>query len=201
MKKVLLLSPAHPYRGGIAASSERLAYEFQEMGYQVEIITFTLQYPSFLFPGKTQFTDDPAPEDLHIERKLNAVNPFSWWKVGREIRRRKPDLIVTRFWLPFIGPSIGSVVRLARKNGFTKAICIADNVIPHEKRPGDKILSRYLLRSMDGFIVMSKSVGKDLEQFKIKAPYRFSPHPLYDNYGASATREEALDHLGLDPIF
>jgi D-inositol-3-phosphate glycosyltransferase len=197
MKKVVILSPANPYRGGIASSSERLAIELQKEGYEVEIHTFRLQYPNLLFPGKTQYTDDPPPAELSIKRTIHSMNPFNWWRLGNRLKKERPDLIVTRFWIPFIGPSLGTIARIAARNGVTKAICISDNIIPHEKRPFDKLLTRYFVRSMHGFVVMSKSVGEDLRQFSNQVPFRFVPHPIYDNYGVPVSREEALAHLGL----
>ena len=195
---LVMLTPAFPYRGGIAASSERLAYEFQKEGYKVIIYTFTLQYPDFLFPGKTQYAEGPAPEGLEIKRVLNSINPFNWLQVGNEIRGLNPDIVVTRFWIPFMGPSLGTVLRQVRKNKQTKVIAIVDNIIPHEKRIGDRQLSNYFLGSVDGCIVMSKSVGEEIQSFSNNKPVRFIPHPIYDNYGKAVSRDKALTYLGLD---
>lgn len=121
-QKIVLISPAHPLRGGIAASSERLALALQDAGHEVVIYSFSLQYPGFLFPGKTQFSDEPAPEGLNIKTKLNSVNPFNWILSGRAIAKEKPDQIIVRFWLPFMGPCLGTVLRVAKffsKNHFT----------------------------------------------------------------------------------
>jgi glycosyltransferase involved in cell wall biosynthesis len=198
MKKIVLLSPAHPLRGGIASSSERLAQELQEEGYEVVIYSFSLQYPGFLFPGKTQYTDDPPPPGLTIRPVLNSVSPLSWWKVGRALRREAPDLIIVRFWIPFMGPSLGTVLRIARAGGRkTKVICISDNIIPHEKRPFDRLFTRYFIGAADAFLVMSRAVGEELRQFTSKLPWRFVPHPVYDNYGAPVSRELALNYFGL----
>jgi glycosyltransferase involved in cell wall biosynthesis len=197
-KNIILLSPAHPLRGGIAASSERLAQELQAQGAKVEIISFRLQYPGFLFPGKTQYTDDPAPEGLKISTLVNSINPFNWLKVGNQIRRAQPDLLIVRYWLPFMGPCLGTIARIAKRNKHTRVIAITDNVTPHEKRPGDRLLTRYFVNSADGFVVMSRSVGEDLRQFTASKPYRYTPHPIYDSYGELVLREAALRQLQLD---
>jgi D-inositol-3-phosphate glycosyltransferase len=196
IKKIVLLSPAHPLRGGIAAFTERFAMELQNNGYEVVIYSFSLQYPSFLFPGKTQFSTDPAPADLNIRPCVNSVNPFNWLKIGLELRRLRPDLIIPRYWLPFMGPCLGSILRLARGNGHTKVVAIADNVLPHEKRPGDRIFTRWFVNACDAFVVMSQSVMDDLRQFTQK-PAACIPHPIYDNYGEKSPREVALAQLGL----
>ncbi len=200
---IVMLTPAYPYRGGIAASSERLAYEFQMKGYKVIIYTFTLQYPNFLFPGKTQYADGPAPEGLEIIEALNSVNPLSWYQVGKEIRALNPAIVVTRFWIPFMGPALGTTLRQVRKNKKIKVVAIVDNIIPHEKRIGDRQLSGYFLGSVDGCVVMSKSVGEEIQGFVADKPVEFVPHPIYDNYGKAVSRKKALDYLKLkeDPNY
>jgi D-inositol-3-phosphate glycosyltransferase len=195
--KIILLAPAHPYRGGLASFTDRLAMQFEAEGHQAEIVTFSLQYPKILFPGKTQYTDAPAPRGISISRLLNSVNPFSWIKTGMVIRKSKPDILLIRFWLPFMGPALGTVSRLARSNRHTRAICIFDNVVPHEKRPGDVLLTKYFARSIDGAVVMSGSVGEELRAFRKNIPIRLNPHPIFDNYGAPVDRETALAALNL----
>lgn len=199
--KIVILGPAHPYRGGIAALNDRLAVELIKEGHEVTVFNFSLQYPKFLFPGKTQYTDDPAPRNVTILRKVNAVNPLNWWKVGRELRRLRPELIIVRFWLPFMGPALGTICRIARRNKYTKVVCIADNIIPHEKRIGDASFTSYFVKGVDGFIAMSQEVFKDLEKFVPHPVRRFAPHPVYDHYGEIIPREVALAHLKLDTEF
>lgn len=196
--KIISLGPAHPYRGGPATFNDRLAQQFISEGHNCEIITFRLQYPGILFPGKTQFTDTPAPEGVKISRMLNSVNPFNWIATGLKIKKMKPDVLLLRFWLPFLGPSLGTVARIVRSNGHTKVICIFDNVVPHEKRIGDRVLTRYLTKSIDGAIVMSVSVLEDLRHFRKSIPVKLSPHPLFDNYGKLTDRPGAIDALGLN---
>jgi glycosyltransferase involved in cell wall biosynthesis len=197
--KILIVGPAWPYRGGIADFDERIAREYIKKGDEVEIFTFTLQYPSFLFPGKTQYSPDPRPEDLDIKRKVNSINPFNWIKVGRELKKKNADLLIIKFWLPLMAPCFGTIARIVKGNGKTKVVSILDNIIPHEHRPGDKILSKYFVSSIDAFIAMSKSVYDDLKSLNDKKPCLLSPHPIYDNFGTAVSREEAVGSLGLDP--
>lgn len=195
-EKVILLGSAYPLRGGLSAFNERLIREFQSQGFECEIYTFKLQYPSFLFPGKTQYSDDPAPVDLNINVKVNSINPFNWIKVGFELRKKKPKLLIVKFWLPFMSPCFGTICRIAKRNNYTKVVSIVDNILPHEKRPGDRILAKYWTGSADGFIAMSKNVLNDLAQFTSKPKY-LSPHPIYDNYGSSISKTEARSKLGI----
>ena len=196
--KIIIIGPAFPYRGGISAFGERLANEYISQGHNVEMYTFTLQYPSFLFPGKTQYSDGPAPEGLRITRRINSVNPFNWISVGREIKKKRPDLLITNFWLPFMAPCQGTIERIVRRNNHTRIVAILHNIIPHEHRPGDKVLSRYFVRSTQSFVAMSKAVLSDLGHFDQKKPRTFCPHPLYDHYGELIPKEEARLALGLD---
>lgn len=196
--KVIILGTAYPYRGGLSAFNERLAYEYQSMGHEVEIYTFTLQYPSFLFPGKTQYSDGPAPEGLVIHRRVNSCNPFNWVSVGREIAKKRPDLMITKFWLPFMAPCFGTIARCVRRNGHTRCVSILDNVIPHEHHIGDKAFVRYFVGAEDGFVAMSRSVMNDLGLFDVVKPRAFCPHPLYDHYGQVMPKDEAKRMLGLD---
>ena len=196
--KIVVLGTAWPYRGGIALFNERLAKEFQKENDEVITYTFTLQYPSFLFPGKTQYSEEPAPQDMNIVRKVSSVNPFNWIKVGRELKKMAPDLIVIGFWLPFMAPCLGTIARIARKNGKTKVVSVVHNIVPHEHRIGDKMFATYFCNSVDGFVAMSDSVLNDLTLFDSVKPRVFCRHPLYDNFGKQVDREEALSELGLD---
>ena len=196
--RVAILGPAWPYRGGIAAFNERLARQYQAEGHEVEIVTFTLQYPSFLFPGTTQFSTEPAPDGLSISRKINSVNPFSWIRTGCYLRRRRPDLIVSPFWLPFMAPAFGTILRIARRKG-TRLVAVLHNLIPHERRIGDRQFASSFIRSNDAFVTLSRSVLDDIDQFdpQRKRPRTYSPHPIYDHYGATLTPVEARRAIGL----
>jgi D-inositol-3-phosphate glycosyltransferase len=196
--RITILGPAYPFRGGIAALNEQLAKQLESEGHEVNIVSFTLQYPKILFPGKTQFTTDQATFNFPITREVNSINPFNWFKTGRKIKKFKPDLIIVRFWLPFMAMSLGTICKIAKRNGHTKIISIVDNIIPHEKRPGDKFLSKYFINNADGFITMSKSVLKELDLFDKQKPKLYTPHPIYDHYGLVEAREVAIKKLGLD---
>ena len=196
--KVVIIGSAHPLRGGgITTFNHRLAKAFQEGGHDCSLVSFSLQYPSFLFPGKSQFTDEPAPEGLYIRSLINSINPLNWLTVGRQLQKEKPDLVIVRFWLPFMGPAFGTILRRIRKNRHTKIICLADNVIPHEKRPGDKVFTNYFLKACDAFITMSEKVLNDLRNFEPAKPAKLVPHPLYDNFGSALPKDQARKKLSL----
>ena len=197
-KKVIIIGPAFPFRGGIANFNNALAQEYQNRGDQVTLYSFTLQYPSFLFPGTTQYESGLAPKNLKIKTLINSVNPFNWVSVARKINKEKPDYVIVRYWLPFMAPCLGSIARLLNKR--IKIIAITDNIIPHEKRIGDTLFTRYFVKSCDAFLSLSASVLDDLSTFTDSTFKKFIPHPIYDVFGDAISKEKALDNLGLNPL-
>ncbi len=196
-KELILIGTTWPFRGGgIASFNERIARAFQDQGFKVTIYTFSLQYPSFLFPGKSQYTELPAPNDLIIHVCINSINPFNWIKVGRIIKDKKAPIVLVRYWLPFMGACLGTILRIVRKNKVSKIICIADNIIPHEKRFGDKSLTKYFVKPIDAFITLSKKVALDLKTFSSKKVITVQ-HPLYDHFGQKMDKTVARQKLGL----
>src|SRR5689334_22580411 len=195
MAKIIIIGPAHPLRGGLATFDQRLAKEFNDSGDDCSIYSFSLQYPSFLFPGKTQYSTEPPPADVRIFSVINSINPLNWIKIGNRIRKERPDIVVVRFWLPFMGPALGTILKKVRKNKFSKIVCIADNVIPHEHRPGDTAFTKYFLKRCDAFIAMSEKVMADLRKFVPDKPAKLVQHPLYDNFGGIISKAEARNKL------
>ncbi len=200
--KITILGPAYPYRGGLAAILQAVAREFQSRNDEVDIKTFSLQYPSLLFPGTTQFVDQnevAAPSDIAIERCVNTMNPINWIRTGLRIKRERPDILLLKYWTPFMAPALGAITRIARSNGHTKVICHIDNVDPHERHLTDKLFNHYFLRSVDGFVYMSEQVYNELRQYNTKAKALFSPHPMFENFGSRVERAAACSALALDP--
>ena len=197
--KIIIVGTSHPYRGGIAAFTDRLATEFVKEGVDIEVVTFKLQYPSFLFPGKTQYSDAKAPEGFSIERKVNSINLLNWIKVGKEIRKKNPDIVIFTYWMSFFAPCFGKIARVIKRNCKTKCIGLIHNMIPHEKSLLDKLFSPYFVKAMDGFVALSKSVLDDVKSLdKQNKPKCFVHHPLYDHFGEIMDKNEAIKHLGLD---
>lgn len=198
ISKAIIVGPAFPLRGGIANFNEALCRAMNKSGISTQLFSFSLQYPAFLFPGKTQFDKGNAPSDLKIHTIINSVNPFNWIKVARLIKKEKPDLVIIRYWLPFMGPCLGTIARLVKKDNTIKIIAITDNVIPHEKRIGDSLFTGYFVKSCDGFIAMSNAVLKELEGFIKTDKKIFLPHPIYDIFGNAVEKNTAKKQLNLD---
>lgn len=196
-KKVVIIGPGHPLRGGLATFNQRLCKQFIDEGHTCTIYSFSLQYPSFMFPGTTQYSSEPAPPGIEIYSVINSIHPFNWWQVGNTLKKIRPDIILVRYWLPLMGPALGTILRQVKKNKHTQVIALTDNVIPHEKRPGDTPFTRYFLKTCDAFVTMSEKVMKDLRQFEQTKPARLVNHPLYDNFGEAVPKAAARQHLGI----
>ncbi len=197
--KIILIGPAHPYRGGIAAFTDRLATEFVAENVDVELYTFTLQYPSFLFPGKTQYSDAPAPEKIKIFRKINSVNPLTWIKTAKEIRSKNPDIVIFAYWMSFFAPCYAKMSKIIKINRHTRCIGLVHNMMPHEKSILDILFSPRFVKSMDAFVALSKAVMHDISKLDKKdKPKLFSPHPLYDHYGDKEDKLMAMSSMYLD---
>ena len=197
---IVILGTAYPFRGGLATFNERLARQLQAEGHTVEVITFTLQYPSFLFPGKTQYSTEKAPTDLRISQQVHSCNPFNWIKVGHRIRKMQPDMLITCYWMAFFAPCYGMIQRIVQRNRKTRCIALVHNMIPHEPSILDKLFAPFFVRHTDGFVALSESVVQDINRFdhgtKPKTSY---PHPIYDHYGEQMSKEEACQALHLKP--
>jgi glycosyltransferase involved in cell wall biosynthesis len=194
--KIIIVSTAYPLRGGIAHYNALLAAALGKR-HTVETITFKRQYPKLLFPGKTQEEIGEEHQAARAPQLLDSINPFNWWSVAREIRTRKPDLLIFKYWLPFFGPCFGTVARLAKRGTSTRVLFICDNIIPHERRPGDVAFTRYAFKQADYFIVQSDAVEHELKAFWPQARHRNVPHPIYSLFGEAISKEEARKSLGL----
>ena len=195
-RKVIIIGPAFPYRGGIANFNNSLSVEYKNQGADVTVYSFSLQYPSFLFPGKTQYEEGDSPEGINIISIINSINPFNWFKVAKKIKKENPDYVIIRYWLPFMAPALGTIAKLIKKT--TKVFAITDNVIPHEKRIGDSLLTKYFVKSCDAFLTLSSSVLDDLSKFTDTKEKIFIPHPIYDSFGEIVEKNNAKAKLGLD---
>lgn len=196
--KIAYLSTFYPYRGGIAQFNANLFEALNLQGHKVTPYTFTRQYPDFIFPGKTQYV---TPEDnAHVIdsiRVLDSVNPISYITAAKRILRDKPDVLIMKYWMTYLAPSLGMVAHQLKKKG-VKVITILDNVIPHEQKFFDKPFTQWYLNRNNGFVAMSESVLADLLTLKPDASYILKPHPLYNHFGDAIGKKEARIKLGID---
>jgi len=193
--KIAILSCFYPFRGGIAQFNAALAPELGR-DHTVKAFNFTTQYPSFLFPGKTQYvTPDDDAVKVESERILSTVNPFTWGKTAKAIRDWGADLLILRYWMSWFAPSLGWVARHVGKK--CKVVAITDNIIPHEPHFFDTPLTKWFIKGIDGCVPLSDAVAYELESISPGKPCRVIPHPVYNQFGAPIPREQAEDILGI----
>ena len=194
--RIALLGPLAPWRGGLAQYLGLLGDALTRHG-EVRGVTFTRQYPAFLFPGGSQL--DPEAERPHfpVEALLDSIGPASWRRTAAALERFAPGAVILKWWMPFFAPGFASSVGPLRRRG-TRMVLVCDNLVPHERRPLDLLLTRWMLRNSDGYLVMSESVERDLARLKPGAPARRVPHPFYAQFDRGRwTRGSARAKLGL----
>jgi len=195
--KIFVIGPAYPLRGGLATFDELFCRSLCEQGHDAQIISYSLQYPNFLFPGSTQYDQSGIPPaGIKIHTLINSVNPLNWIKTANFIKKEKPDFVVVRYWIPFMGPALGTICKRIAKSG-VKVIAITDNVIPHEKRAGDTAFTKYFIKHCQGFVTMSKAVLNDLAKFTTSTHKKFLLHPLYTAFGEKVDKQEARKKLDI----
>jgi len=196
---IVIVSTAYPLRGGIA-HYVALLYRNLIRRHAVSVVTFSRQYPSFLFPGKSQ-EETGADESMRIpaEQLIDSINPFTWFSAARRIAALKPDVLIFKYWLPFFGPCFGTIIRRVKKltNGRARALFICDNIVPHEKRPFDGLFTSYAFKPVDGCIVQSGAVERDLRTLFPDKPYALVSHPIYNIFGETVPKAGARRALGI----
>lgn len=195
-RRIALVGPVHPWRGGLAQYLQWLGESLQAHA-EVRAVTFTRQYPGFLFPGTSQ-QDPAAPRPrFPTAALLDSIGPWSWRRTAAHLERFAPGAVILKWWMPFFAPAFASSVGPLRRRG-TRVVLVCDNLIGHEPRFFDRAFSDWMMRNSDGYLVMSDSVERDLDALKPGAPRHRVPHPFYAQFDHGRwTRETARASLDL----
>ena len=200
-RKIILIGPAYPYRGGNALFVTH-TYEALKNDFDVKIFNYKLLYPSLLFPGTTQFDRSKGQVfQVPSERVINSINPFNWIRASNKLKKENADLIVFDWWHPFFGFCHGAISFLIRKKYKNKILFITENVVSHEANPIDKILTKIGLQNASKFLTLSGVVEQEVRQYsKGKKVYR-SELPVYDCYMpiVESSIEKLKVELGFEP--
>lgn len=195
-RRIALVGPLAPWRGGLAQYLGLLGDALMPHA-EVLGITFTRQYPGFLFPGTSQVDTAAERPRFPVEAMLDSIAPWSWRAAASRLERFAPGAVVLKWWIPFFAPSFASAVGPLRRRG-TRVVLVCDNLVPHERRPFDDALTGWMLRNSDGYLVMSDSVERDLDHLKPGAPRRRVPHPFYAQFDRGRyDRASARAKLGI----
>ncbi|MDO5760186.1 MAG: glycosyltransferase [Bacteroidota bacterium] len=166
-KKILVVAPAYPFRGGISMEEAYLYKIISSMGMDYKAISYTLLYPKIFFPGKTQYDDSkfiPFEHNDKIERIISSVNPFTWWKAYKKIKQEQPDIVIFRWWMFFFAPCIFTIaflIRLRMKQ--TQVTIFTDNYISHENHWWEKYLVKFAFTRAHSFIAASEFVANQIK--------------------------------------
>jgi len=201
LRRIALVGPAYPFRGGIAQYLAILYQKLRERGHEILFVSFRKQFPKLLFPGTTQLESSEVRIPVVTVRLFTPWNIWSWWRSARAIREFQPDLVIFKWWMPFFGPGFGTLSRWAKRGSPTKIMYIVDNAIPHEHRIGDKSFTRWAFGPVGYFIAQSRTVWDDMTTLRPDLDgtrMRLIPHPIYDCYDAGRwTKETARNELGI----
>ena len=180
--KIILVGPVHPYRGGNALYVSHL-YDVLKEKFDVEVINYKLLYPKIFFPGTTQEDKSNVKiKDVPSRRIINSINPITWIKTAKIINKEKADLVVFDWWNPFFGPCHYTISWFLKKQYKDKILFITENVISHEKRFIDKLLTKIGLKNASKFLVLSKSVENTVKYYSGEKRIYRSALPIYDCY-------------------
>lgn len=201
--RIAILSCFYPFRGGISQFNTYLLEELSKK-HTVKAFNFKRQYPGILFPGKTQkVSEDDDARPVESVAVLDTANPFTYSSTARAIAGFEPDVLLTRYWMSYFAPSLGSVCgkvsRILEKKGRKdfRTVAVADNIIPHEKHFFDIPLARFFVRRQSGIVTLSHAVEEQLQQICPGVRSQTIPHPLYSNFGERTDTLRARRQLGM----
>ena len=188
--KIALISVAPPFRGGISKHTSIL-FEKLSKKHSIEIINYSRQYPSMLFPGKSQFLNINDSRE-YSNRLIDSINPLTWFKTGNFLAVNNYDLIIFRYWNPFFAPALNVIASIIKKKSKkTKLISLCDNIIPHEVIPFGNFLTKLFFKKMDGHLVQSSQAEQELLDLISKPIYEKRNHPLYSIFPEKIEKEKA----------
>ena len=185
-----VIGVSYPFRGGIAHYSTCLVKHLRKR-YVVDFITFTRQYPDFLFPGKTQLDESANPIRESNQPLIDSINPFSWWRTARALRSRDPALIVFNWWHPFFGLCYGAIVQLLPRALRNRVCFLCHNVLPHERTRLERLLSAFAFRHVRRFIVHSEEDKQTLLKLKPDAQALRNCHPVFAQFAGTQPIDKA----------
>lgn len=196
--RIVVVGPSYPFRGGIAHYTTLLCASLRS-AHETWLVSLSRQYPSFLFPGRTQKDESDAKLIVQgAEPLIDSMGPITWFRTARRIRNYAPDVVIIQWWHPFFAPAFGTLAGLCRK--FSKVLFLCHNVLPHERGGPVKLLTRFALSKGDMFIVHSEEDKANLEALVPNARVRKARHPTYEIFSRqTVARDAARAELGLRP--
>ena len=199
--KIVLIGPAYPFRGGISHYTT-LLFRHLKIRHKVRFFSFSRQYPQLLFPGKSDIDHSLTTlQEPGVERILDSMNPITWFHIAKEIIRTKCDVVIIPWWVSFWAPQFLSISLIVKRFTQAKILFVCHNVLAHESRWIDQVLTRSVLKQGDLFIVHSEEDRQNLMRMLPDTPVRKCFHPTYDIFYSHSDGVENRDirvNYGLD---
>lgn len=200
-KKIVIVGPAQPYRGGQSLVEAHMYDTLTQMDFEVQTISFSLLYPKIFFPGTTQYDTSETiffPHKEKIHRLINSVNPLTWSKAAKKILSLKPDLVIFVWWMPFFGPAYGYIAKQIKKKSQASISFLVENYISHENRWFDKWMSQRTLDLADSFICQSNYVRSAIAENHKNKPIHKTTLSVFECFDLKRyTKTQAREMLGI----
>lgn len=191
-KKVVLIGPVYPYKGGIAHYTGLMCKALSKK-YDVHMMSYSMQYPRLLFKKEQKDFGNDTFKIENTDFAINTANPFNWIKVAKKIKKVAPELVIIQWWHPYFAPCYWSICKML---GNIKIMFLCHNVFPHERFPMDRFLVKRVLRQGDYYIVQSSQDEEDLKSICKEPIYRKTVHPTYNAFKIqNLSKEEGRQQL------
>ncbi|WP_239375198.1 glycosyltransferase [Frankia sp. Cj5] len=150
--RIVIVGPAHPYKGGVAQHTTELARRLAMRGHRVRIESWSRQYPVRLYPGHQRVSHPETEPFAATSYPLSWRRPDSWVRLGRRLRH-DVDVVIFVLVTPIQVPAYLGILAALRPGSGPVVLALCHNVLPHERRTGDEALARALLRRVSGVVV------------------------------------------------
>ena len=197
--KIIVIGPYFPFRGGIADTNQELCNALLKSGHSVEILNFKLQYPSVLFPGKTQLSKQTSGKIIDSKKNINSINLLNWFKCAKKINDLNPDIVISSYWTSFMSPCLSIINRNLKKKIIK--IGIIHNAYPHEKILLQKYFFKFYLNSITKYYTLSKNVFEQIKLINKEKKGIELFHPIPKKFGEPVSVEIAKEKAGLNKSF
>jgi len=188
--KIVALGPFYPYKGGIAQFTVQMSKALSSKN-EVVNVSYSMQYPKILFPrGKQKDYSNTALKLDDVKYWLNTVNPFSYVRTALRINKLKPDVIIFQWVHPYFAPAYWTICKFLSKK--IKIIFLCHNILPHEKFPMEKLLTKTALRKANAYMVMSETEEREIKNLLGECLVKRFYLPVFN---LLSTRPEVTKHI------
>jgi glycosyltransferase involved in cell wall biosynthesis len=180
-RKISVIGPVLPFRGGIAQHTTMLARALSEI-CDLQVLSFSRQYPAWLFPGVSD--RDPGFEghvEPGVEYVIDSIDPLTWRAAVRRVLAHGADVAVIPWWTVYWAPCFGSIAKRLRRAG-VRVVFLCHNVAEHESAGWKRWLTRRVLRHGTSFVVHTREDQANLAALLPGATALVRPIPVAEQF-------------------